>query len=91
MSLGQGAHGDAVSGPCGDLPTALAALTDQVTAVKTRLAGMVEQVRWAGPAAEAFHSHATSRLGTMGELVQELSDSAAAAHSLQCLVGGGAV
>ena len=92
MSLGQSGHGghdDAVDNPCGDLPTALATLVDQVTAVKNRLAGIVEQTQWTGPAAEAFHNHATNRLGTMGELVQELSGSAAAAHSLQCLVGGG--
>jgi len=83
-------HGATVGGSCGDLPGALATLVDQVATVKAGLAGAVERVRWTGPAALAFQDHATARFGTLAELLQELSNAAAASHSLQCLVGEGA-
>jgi hypothetical protein len=86
VDIGWDARGASAGSSCGDLPAALTALVNQVTAVKIKLAGISEQVRWVGPAAVAFHDHAATRYGTLAELVQELNGSAAVAHSLQCLV-----
>jgi hypothetical protein len=86
MDVGWDARGASAGSSCGDLPAALTALVGQVTAVKSKLAGISDQVRWVGPAAVAFHGHAATRYGTLAELVRELNDSAAVAHRLQCLV-----
>ena len=91
MSLQQDGHGGGAGGPCGDLPAALAQLVEQVAAVKTKLAGRTDQVRWSGPAAAAFPEHAAARYGALAELVQEVSESAAAAECLHCLKGVAAV
>ena len=84
---GVGDLGAAAGGPCGDLPAALAQLVEQVATVKTRLAGRTSQVRWTGPAAAAFQEHVSMRYGALAELIQELSESAAAAECLHCLKG----
>jgi uncharacterized protein YukE len=91
MSLQQDGPGGGAGGPCDDLPAALAQLVEQVAAVKTKLAGRTDQVRWTGSAAAAFHDHAATRYGALAELIQELSESAAAAECLHCLKGVAAV
>lgn len=87
MNLLQDESGAVAGGPCGDLPTALAGLIDQITAVKAKLASQSDQLRWTGSAATAFHEHAGTRYSALAELVQELSAAAVAAESLQCVVG----
>lgn len=84
---GPGVRGTSAGGSCGNLPAALTSLADQVTVLKNQLVGATEQVHWTGPAAAAFREHATARYGMLTQLIHELTDSAATARSLQCLVG----